>query len=341
VGANTRVGSGRHRGRAVVVAYCRAVATPAPSDSSTERTTRPGRGQRWRELPIGLLMVAPSAVILAIFVVYPLIAAIWLGHMRCDAQGENCVSNGWDQYVDAARSTEFLDALWVTVKFAVLTVPTGLVLGVALAVLADKYLRGLTVFRFIFTSTIATGVAVASLMWLFLLQPDIGVLSNVGWLADLFPVIKSPGLLRDPDTALMSVAASSVWASLGFTFVLVTAALQGIPQDLHEAASVDGAGGFRRFWSITLPMLGPTLLFVVILLSTRAFQAYGEIDLLTRGGPRPENSTTTITYMMYGSDSIITNDIGLQSAVAVLLFGVMLVLSVVQLAGIGRRVHYA
>jgi ABC-type sugar transport system permease subunit len=286
-------------------------------------------------------MVLPSAVILAVFVIYPLVQAIWLGTMRCDAQGDNCVSNGWDQYVDAARSTEFVDAFWVTVKFAVLTVPAGLVLGIGLAVLADKYLRGLAIFRFIFTSTIASGVAVASLMWLFLLQPDIGVLSNIGWLADLFPVIKSPGLLRDPGTALLSVAMSSIWASLGFTFLLVTAGLQGIPRDLHEAATVDGAGGIRRFWSITLPMLGPTLLFVVIVLSTRAFQAYGEIDLLTRGGPRPEYSTTTITYMIYGTDSIITNDVGLQSAVAVLLFGVLLVLSVVQLVGIGRRIHYA
>jgi ABC-type sugar transport system permease subunit len=208
-------------------------------------------------------------------------------------------------------------------------------------VLADKYLRGLAVFRFIFTSTIATSVAVASLMWLFLLQPDIGVLSNIGWVAELFPVIKTPGLLRDPGTALVSVAASSIWASLGFTFLLVTAGLQGIPRDLHEAAAVDGAGGIRRFWSITLPMLGPTLLFVVIVLTTRAFQAYGEIDLLTRGGPRPQYSTTTITYLTYGTDSIITNDLGLQSAVAVLLFAVLLVLSVVQLVGIGRRIHYA
>jgi len=286
-------------------------------------------------------MITPSAVILGIFVVYPLARAVLLGTKRCDARGRNCVSNGWDQYVDAARSNEFVDALWVTVKFALLTVPPGLVLGVALAVLADKYLRGIAVFRFIFTSTIATSVAVASLMWLFLLQPDIGVLSNIGWLADLFPVIKSPGLLRDPGTALTSVAASSVWSSLGFTFLLVTAGLQGIPRDLHEAAAMDGAGGIRRFWSITLPLLGPTLLFVLIVLTTRAFQAYGEIDLLTRGGPRPQYSTTTITYLTYGTDSIITNDAGLQSTVAVLLFFVLLGLSVLQLWGIGRRVHYA
>ncbi len=286
-------------------------------------------------------MIGPSLLILSIFVLYPLGRAVWLGQARCDAQGQNCRSNGWDQYWDAARSNEFQDALVVTFKFALITVPIGLVLGVGLAVLADKYLRGVGVFRAIFSSTIATSVAVASLMWLFLLQPDIGVLANVGWFADLFPVVKDPGLLRDPGTALGSVAASSIWASLGFTFILITAALQGIPRDLHEAAVVDGAGGVRRFWNVTLPLLGPTLLFVVIVLTTRAFQTYGEVDLLTRGGPRPEASTTTLTYLTYGTDSVINNNLGLQATTAVLLFLVLLVLSLLQLAAVGRRVHYA
>jgi ABC-type sugar transport system permease subunit len=287
------------------------------------------------------MMLTPSLVILSVFVLYPLGRAVWLGQARCDAQGQNCRSNGWDQYWDAARSDEFQQALGVTFKFAAITVPIGLVLGVGLAVLADKYLRGIGFFRAVFSSTIATSVAVASLMWLFLLQPDVGVLSNVGWFADLFPVVKDPGLLRDPGTALGAVAASSIWASLGFTFILVTAALQGIPRDLHEAAVVDGAGGVRRFWSVTLPLLGPTLLFVVVVLTTRAFQTYGEVDLLTRGGPRPEASTTTLTYLTYGTDSIINNNLGLQATTAVLLFLVLLVLSLLQLAGIGRRIHYA
>lgn len=286
-------------------------------------------------------MLAPSVVVLSAFFVYPLGRAVWLGQTRCNAQGDDCVSNGWDQYVDVARSDEFRHAVWVTFQFALLTVPTGLVLGVALAVLADKYLRGLAIFRFIFTSTIATGVAVASLMWLFLLQPDIGVLANVTWLEDLFPVIKSPGLLRDAGTALPAVALTTIWANLGFTFLLITAGLQGIPRDLHEAAVVDGASGVRRFWSITVPLLGPQLLFVLIVLTANAFQAYGQIDLLTRGGPQPQASTTTITYLTYGTDSIINGNLGLQSAVAVLLFFVLLLLSVVQLVGIGRRVHYA
>ncbi len=286
-------------------------------------------------------MLTPSLVILSVFVLYPLGQAIWLGHQRCDSQGDNCRSNGWDQYVDVARSDEFLHALGVTVKFVVLTVPIGLALGVGLAMLADKYLRGIGVFRAVFSSTVATSVAVASLMWLFLLQPDVGVLANVGFIEELFPVVKQPGLVRDPGTALGAVAASSIWANLGFTFILVTAGLQGIPRDLHEAAVVDGAGGVRRFWDVTLPLLGPTLLFVMIALTSRAFQAYGEMDLLTDGGPRPQDSTTTLTYLTYGGDSVINNNDGLQAATAVLLFAVLLVVSIVQLGAIGRRIHYA
>ncbi len=263
-----------------------------------------------------------------------------LGQQRCDAQGRRCVSNGLDQYWDVFTSVEFQSALMVTFKYALITVPLGLCLGVGLAVLANKAIVGIAVFRTIFSSTVATSVAVASLMWLFLLQPEVGALSNVGWLNELVPTLKSPGLLRNSNTALASVALSSVWASLGFTFIVVTAGLQGIPDDVLEAAAIDGATGTRRFWSVTLPLLGPTLMFVVVVLTTRAFQAYGEIDLLTSGGPRPGDATTTITYLTYGGESIINGNDGLQAASAVLLFMVLLALSMLQLRSIGKRVHY-
>jgi sn-glycerol 3-phosphate transport system permease protein len=295
--------------------------------------------RRWRQLPAALGLLAPSIVVLATFVVYPLAKAVVLGSQRCDTTGGNCRSNGWDQYLDAFRSTEFQNALWVTAKFALFTVPLGLVLGVGLAMLGDRALRGIGAFKTVFSSTVATSVAVASLMWFFLLQPDVGALANIGWLNDMFPALER-GLLRDPGTALWSVAASSVWSSLGFTFILVTAGLQSIPDDVHEAAAIDGAGPSRRFWSITLPLLGPTLLFVVIVLTARAFQAYGEIDLLTDGGPRPGDNTTTLTYLTYGRESIIAASDGLRATTAVLLFLVLLALSMLQLRMIGKRVHY-
>lgn len=283
-------------------------------------------------------MLLPSIALLAVWTVYPLVRAVQKGHLRCDVTGRKCTDAGWGRYLDVFRSTEFQHALGVSVKLMLLTVPAGLVLGVGLAVLADKHLRGIGIFRTIFSSTVATSVAVASLVWFVLLQPQIGVLADLlsGW----FPVLKQPGLLNDPGTALFAVALSSIWANLGFTFIIVTAALQSVPRDLYESAFVDGAGSVRRFTDVTIPMIAPSLLFIAVVLTTRALQTYGEVALLTAGGPNPQKSTTTIPYLIYGKTSIIHNDIGTKSAAAVLLFLLSLVLAVVQFRGFEKRVHY-
>jgi sn-glycerol 3-phosphate transport system permease protein len=279
------------------------------------------------------MLLVPSIVVLGAFVLYPLGRAVWLGHQRCDATGGNCRSNGWDQYVDVFRSREFLQAFGVTFRFALITVPVGLAIGVGLAVLVDKQLRGMAFFRTVFTSTVATSVAVASLMWFFLLNPSVGVLAD--WIGG---TAKSPGLLNDEGTALWAVAVSSIWANLGFTFIVVTAGLQSVPADLYESAYVDGAGAWTRFTNVTIPMLAPTLLFAAVVLTSRAFQSYGEFDLLTGGGPA--GSTTSLTYLIYGTNSIIKSNAGLQAAVAVLLFVVLLVLSALQIRGVERRMHH-
>lgn len=298
--------------------------------------------RRWRDVPAAVMMLLPAAVVLGVFVLYPLGRAVWMGQQRCNQTGTICTTSdrAWLQYVDVFRSNEFQHSLGVTIKFVLITVPVGLALGVGLAVLADRAIRGIGLFRTIFSSTVASSVAVSSLMWLFLLQPSIGVLSNIGWLTDLFPVIKSPGLLQDEGTALTSVAVSSIWANLGFSFIIVTAGMQSIPRELYESAFVDGAGGIRRFTNVTLPLLSPTLLFLSVVLVSRAFQAYGEIDLLTSGGPSRTDSTTTVTYLIYGSSSVIRRQPGLQATSAVLLFVVLLLLSLVQFRGFERRVHY-
>ena len=286
-----------------------------------------------REWGLAAVLLAPSLVVLGAFVLYPLVRAVWLGHQRCDDTGGNCRSNGWDQYLDVFRSVEFQNALGVTFRFALMTVPVGLALGVGLAVLVDKQLRGMGFFRTVFSSTVATSVAVASLMWFFLLNPSVGVVAD--WIGG---VANNPGLLRDEGTALWAVAVSSIWANLGFTFIVVTAGLQSIPAELYESAYVDGASGWTRFTNVTLPMLGPTLLFAGVVLTSRAFQSYGEFDLLTGGGPN--GATTSITYLIYGNNSIIKANSGLQAAVAVLLFLVLLVLSLLQIRGLDKRVHY-
>ena len=295
--------------------------------------------RRWRDLPAAVLMLAPSAALLAVFVIYPLLRAVLLGTRSCNVSGKTCTTVGWSKYVDVFNSASFRNALGNTVEFTLMTVPIGIALGVGLAVLADKHLRGIGVFRTIFSSTIASSVAVTSLIWLVLLNPQIGVLSDL--LSHIFPVVKRPGVLRDGGTAMWGVAISSIWAGLGFTFVIVTAALQGIPRELYESAFVDGAGAWRRFTNVTLPMLSPTLLFVAVVMIARAFQTYGEVDLLTQGGPNNAGRPTeTIAYLIYGKTSKIRNDIGTQSAAAVLLFVLLLIVSFVQFRVLERRVHY-
>ena len=290
----------------------------------------------WRDTGLAALFLVPSTLVLGAFIVYPLVKAVGQGTQRCNARGDRCIDTGWNQYVDVFWSREFQDSLLVTAKFALISVPLGLVFGVGLAVLADKHLRGMAFFRTAFSSTIATSVAVASLMWLFLLQPSVGALSNAGWFEALFPSVKNPGWLNDSGTALFAVALSSMWAGLGFTFILVSASLQSIPDELHEAAAVDGASGTKRFWKITVPMIGPTIVFVIVVLTARAFQAFGEVDLLTDGGPAPDDPTTTLAYLVYG-DTILKDDAGLRANGAVLLFLVLLGLSAIQVRGLGRR----
>ena len=296
------------------------------------KVARPkGMKSKWRDTGLAAMLLGPSAVVLIMFVVYPLIKTIWLGQQRCGVT--RCTSSGFGQYWDAFRSDEFQASLLVTAKYALYTVPLGLVLGVGLAVLADKYMRGVGIFRTIFSSTVATSVAVASVMWFFLLNPSVGVIAD--WIGG---TAKTPGLLNSPKTALWAVSASSIWANLGFTFIVVTAGLQSVPKELHESAYVDGANGFMRFTNVTLPMISPTLLFSSVVLTTRAFQSFGEIDLLTAGGPN--GKTTTLTYLAYGSGLPTSNDDGLRATVSILLFFVLLVLALVQFRGLDKKVHY-
>ncbi len=290
---------------------------------------------RTREALLAFLFLLPALVLLGVFVFYPLGRTIWLGLYRGGGFGGAKTYVGLQQYWDVLQSNEFRHSLGVTFLFALITVPAGLVIGLGLAVLADKHLRGMRFFRTVYSSTVATSVAVASLIWLVLLQPQIGVLTNIL----PFEVLKEPGLLQDPTWALPALGIVSIWANAGFTFIIMTAGLQGIPRDLYESAFVDGAGGWRRFTNVTVPLLGPTILFAVVVLTVRALQTYAEIDILTGGGPQGD-VTTTVTYLIYGRNSVIAFDTGLQATVAVLLFLIMLVVSLIQFRGLERRVHY-
>jgi len=285
--------------------------------------------RRTRETGLAALLLAPSLVIFGVFIFYPLIHNAYLGFYRSPPfPGLPKRYVGFDQYKDVLTSHEFLDSLRTTVVFAVMTVPVGIALGLALAVLAHQQLKGIAVYRTFFSSTVATSVAVAAVIFGTLMNPQVGLLPWLG-------ISPTPPILQNPTWALPAVAVTTIWQTLGLTFILMSAGLQSVPDELHEAARVDGAGPWSRFWHVTLPMLSPTIFFAVVIGSIFAFQTFGQVDLLTQGGPL--GKTNVLTYFIYKS---LGNDPGKAAVLAVALFFLTLLLALAQIRLLERRVTY-
>ncbi len=284
------------------------------------------RKGRLRESGLALLFLAPSLVVFGAFFFYPIIRIVYWGFYQQNRLGTEMRWVGWSQYQDVLTGDDFLDGLKTTLLYVVYTVPAGLILGVALAMVAHRKLKGIKIFHTIFSSTVATSVAVASVIWLVLINPTQGYFP-VDWLSD-------PS--RGPGGALFGVSISSIWQNLGLTFIIVLAGLQAVPDELMEAATVDGMSATRRFFTVTLPLLTPTLLFLVVVLTVFAFQAFAQIDILTSGGPA--GSTETLVYKIFQNQA--PSDLGVGSVMAVGLFVITFVVALAQFLILERRVHY-
>ena len=290
---------------------------------------RPGRS----DIPLALLFLLPSLLLFGVFAFYPLIRTIWLGQYEVDLLGRPRDYVGLQRFVDVVQSPDFRHSLGVTLRFTLLVVPLGLVLGLGLALLAHQKLRGVTVFRTIFSSTVATSVAVASLMWLTLFNQNIGVINHILEALGRDPV----RWLQDSTWALPAISIATVWQNLGVTFIIISAGLQSLPDELYEAARVDGTSRWGQFRHITLPLLSPTLFFAGVVLILSAFQSFGQIDLLTQGGP--DDSTNVVVYSIFRETQ--GGDYGLASAQAIVLFLILVVLTLVQFRAVERRTFYA
>ena len=287
------------------------------------------RRGRLRETGLAALFLAPSLVVFVAFFFYPIVRIAYWGFFQQNRLGTDMRSVGWDQYEALLLhfDSEFWDGLTTTVLYAVYTVPLGIVLGVLLAVVAHRRLKGIKVFQTIFSSTVATSVAVASVVWVVLINPTVGRLP-VDWLSN-----SSRGI----GGALFGVAISSIWQNLGLTFIVVLAGRQAVPDELMEAATMDGMSAVRRFFTVTLPLLFPTLLFLVVVLTVFAFQAFGQIDILTSGGPA--GSTETLVYKIFQLQA--PGDLGEGSVMAMGLFIITFIVALAQFLILDRRVHYA
>jgi sn-glycerol 3-phosphate transport system permease protein len=285
---------------------------------------------RLHEALIAVAFLVPSLVIFVAFFFYPFQQVVLRGLYRNNAAGTNLRYVGWEQYRDVLGGDEFRDGLWHSIQFVLFTVPAGLFLGTLLAVAVNRRLRGIKVFQAVFSSTIATSTAVASVVFLVLINQQIGVYQGG------VPGFGDQAVLENPRTAMFGVAVSAIWQNLGLSFVIVLAGLQAIPAEVDEAATLDGYGPVRRFTRITLPMLSPVLMFLVVVLVVFGLQAFAQVEFLTGGGPA--QSTETLVYKIFQRQS--PDRLGEGAVLSVGLFAVTFVVTLVQFLLLERRVHY-
>lgn len=277
--------------------------------------------------------LAPQVIGLLVFLVFPLGYAVVLAFMSWD--GLNPATwVGFDNFATQLTDPDFLRSIWNTVKLAVLTVPIGLALAIAIAVGLNN-IKGGNVYRVLYFLPVVTSSVAAALMWQVILANDENGVLNTS-LQKWFGVT-GPDWLGDTNWVIVAIAVVTIWSSLGLNVVIFLAGLQTIPPQLMEAARIDGAGPWRAFRSVTLPMLSPTIFFSTVVAVISSFQAFDQIFVLVN--PKNNEGARTIVYQVYklGFQDF---KLGMSSAAALILLVLTLIVTVVQFGLQKRLVHY-
>lgn len=302
--------------------------------STTRRTAQTeGRTRKAADTGTALLFLAPALLALGIFTFWPLLRSLYLSVFLTDPLGRPKVFVGLKNFIDAFTSPVFLGSIGTTLLYVLITVPTGVALALGLAILADRKLKGIRFFQMIFASPLAISVSMGATIFTLLYNPLIGFFNLMLKKIGLPPI----GWLTDPAWALISVSLCAIWLRTGFNFITLISGLQNVPKDLHEAADVDGAGGWHKFRHITIPMISPTLFFTIVVGVIHALQTFGEVEILTSGGPN--RVTNVIVYQIY-STAFQRFEFGTASAQSLILFVLMLLCTWLQFRVGEREVHY-
>lgn len=296
--------------------------------------------RRRKDLALALLYMSPALALVIIFSYAPLITAIRLSFFITDPRGEAVRFNGLNYYtrilgLDGSGQLDYLRSMWLTIQFSLFTVPLSIIVALGLAMLAVVEVKGIGIFRTIYTSSIAISLASAGAIWSLIYSPTTKVTQ---WLLD-FLGSKASSVLNDPATALPAIAFMTVWSSLGFNFIIMLAGIQAIPRDVYESAALDGGTGWKSFRFITVPLLTPTLLFLLIISVIASFQAFTQFHVLI-GSEGPDSSTNVFVYSAFRA-FWLDNRYGFASAMSVVLFGVLLGLTIIQYTTLNRRANYS
>ncbi len=279
------------------------------------------------------VLIAPQLLIIGIFFFWPAWQAVLQSFQMEDAFGMSTEWVGMQNFQQLLDDPAYLNSFKRTALFSLLVAGIGIVLALALAIFADRIVRFAMVYKTLLIVPYAVAPVIAGVLWVFLFSPSIGVITyylgrlGYGW-----------NHMMNDNQAMALIVIASVWKQISYNFLFFLAGLQSIPKALIEAASIDGAGAWRRFWNIQLPLLSPTTFFLLVINIVYAFfDTFGIIDAATQGGPG--QSTSILVYKVY-QDGFKALDLGGSAAQSVILMLIVVALTVVQFRYVEKKVQY-
>lgn len=277
--------------------------------------------------PYGYIL--PALLVFAVFLFYPFFKTIYLSLYKTNKMGQAKLFVGLGNYTDLFRSGSFFNSLTVTLIFVVIVVSASMALGLLAAMLCNRAFPGIRVFSTAYALPMAIASSSAALIFKIMLHPSIGIVNkllglDINW-------------VNDPRYALICVALLTAWLNSGINFLYFSAGLGNIDESIYERASVDGAGALQKFFRLTLPGLSPIMFYTVVVNIIQAFQAFGQVKILTKGGPG--ESTNLIVYSIY-RDAFFNYRFGSAAAQSVILFAIIMVLTLIMFKVEKKGVSY-
>jgi sn-glycerol 3-phosphate transport system permease protein len=288
---------------------------------------------RFRSLTLPWLLLAPQLAIISIFFFWPAGQALLQSVQLQDAFGTSTEFVGLENFKRLFNDELYIESFRVTAVFSLLVAVCGIAFALILAVFADRVVRAAAVYKTLLVWPYAVAAAVAGVLWLFMFAPSIGMVTF--WL-------RAAGFdwnhLLNPDHAMALIVMAAVWKQISYNFLFFLAGLQSIPKSLIEAAAIDGAGPWRRFWTIVFPLLSPTTFFLLVINIVYAFfETFAIVDAATQGGPG--KATSILVYKVY-YDGFKGMDLGSSAAQSVVLMAIVITLTVIQFRYVEKKVQY-
>jgi sn-glycerol 3-phosphate transport system permease protein len=279
------------------------------------------------------VLLAPQIAVTVVFFFWPAAQAVYWSFLVQDPFGMSSTFVWFQNYKELLSSSHYLDSFRITAIFSTLVAVSGILISLLLAVMADHVLRGALAYKTLLIWPYAVAPAIAGILWAFIFAPSIGIATyflkryGVDW-----------NWIVNGDQAMLLIVVAATWKQISYNFLFFLAGLQSIPRSLLEAAAIDGATPFRRFWTVVFPLLSPVTFYLLVINIVYAFfGTFGVVDATTQGGPA--GSTQILVYKVY-HDGVKAADLGSSAAQSVILMIIVIALTIVQFRFVEKKVQY-